>query len=480
MIEGKLLDFLKDKSIIILGYGREGESTYKFIRKNFPDKKIEIVDENVKITELKPYLNDDKNIEFNLSSDYFRDIDKYDIVVKTPGISFKDYDISEFRDKIYSQLELLLEFIPCKTIGITGTKGKSTTSSLLYKVLKDQGLDTLLLGNIGEPYFNDLDKMSEDTILVLELSSHALEFVRKSPNISILLNIFQEHLDHHNKIDEYITAKFNIAKYQEKGDYFIYNATNEYMTEFINQKIIDEENIIKENDIAILGNISKEDKDKCKKIKEDIVNGKFKNYIHMIDHTIYLNNDILCDKKINTKLKGNHNINNMLFIFAVAKILNLDFKKVLKSFKEFEPLEHRLEFVDTINDITYYNDSISTIPEATIAAIKALKHVNTVIVGGTDRGISLDILYSFLKKNKKVENIICLPKTGEYIYEALKNSNKKLIMVKNVEEAVVEASKITKKGEICLLSPSSASYGFYKNFEERGKVFKESVKKLKK
>ena len=197
MIE-KLLNYLEDKKILLLGFGKEGESTYKFLRKHFPEKKLGIADSNMNLLEEKSFLFEDVNVEVMLGKDYFRDIEYYDIVIKTPGISLKDIDISKFRNKITSQLELLLEYIPCFTIGITGTKGKSTTSTLMYQILKEQNKNVMLLGNIGEPIFNDIDDMTEDTILVLELSSHALEFVKKSPNIAILLDIYEEHLDHYS------------------------------------------------------------------------------------------------------------------------------------------------------------------------------------------------------------------------------------------------------------------------------------------
>lgn len=358
----------------------------------------------------------------------------------------------------------MLKYIPCKTIGITGTKGKSTTSSVIHKVLIDQGKKALLLGNIGEPYFNDLDLMTTDTILVLELSSHALEFVKHSPNIAILLDVFQEHLDHYNSFEEYVGAKFNIHKFQTNKDYFIYNAINDYMKAYMKKHKVE----VKSNDIGIMKEAD----------KNILVKNKNKNYIYIEGDNIYYNKEILCNKNINTPLKGEHNLNNILFVLGISKILDLDINKMLESFKNFKPLEHRLEFVAEKNGITFYNDSIATIPEATMGAIKALKNVNTVIVGGTDRKVDLTELCEFLKENDEVENILCLPETGEYIFKKLENSGKTLCRVKDVKEAVQKGNQITKKGKICLLSPAAASYGFYKNFEERGKAFKTAIDEL--
>lgn len=453
----KLLNYLENKKILILGFGKEGESSYLFLRKHFPEKKLEIVDKNMNLLTDKPYLLEDINVEVVLGEDYFRDIDYFDIVLKTPGISLKDFDISKFENKITSQLELLLEFVPCYTIGITGTKGKSTTSSLIYQMIKEQGKDVMLLGNIGEPIFNDIDDMKKDTILVLELSSHALEFVKKSPNIAILLDIYEEHLDHYSSMEKYIEAKFNVAKFQSKNDIFIYNASNRYMQEFnFNYK---------KSDYAII----EEDSELSKTL-----NLKSDNYVLINEDRIYFNKTKLFDSKLNMQLKGKHNENNVLFVLTVAKILNLDMEKAKNTIENFKNLEHRMEFVAEINDVKYYNDSIATIPEATINAVDALKNVNTLLVGGKDRGVELDSLYEYLKKSN-IENIICLPKTGEYVYNSLKDTNKKCYLVKDMPEAVKLAKEVTKPNTICLLSPAASSYGYFKNFEERGKIYKECV-----
>lgn len=453
----KLLNYLENKKILILGFGKEGESSYLFLRKHFPEKKLEIVDKNMNLLTDKPYLLEDINVEVVLGKDYFRDIDYFDIVLKTPGISLKDFDISKFENKITSQLELLLEFVPCYTIGITGTKGKSTTSSLIYQMIKDQGKDVMLLGNIGEPIFNDIDDMKKDTILVLELSSHSLEFVKKSPNIAILLDIYEEHLDHYSSMEKYIEAKFNVAKFQSKNDIFIYNASNKYMQEFnFNYK---------KSDYAII-----EENDELSKT----LNLKSDNYVLINENRIYFNKTTLFDSKLNMQLKGKHNENNVLFVLTVAKILNLNMEKAKNTIENFKNLEHRMEFVAEINNVKYYNDSIATIPEATINAVDALKNVNTLLVGGKDRGVELDSLYEYLKKSN-IENIICLPKTGEYVYNSLKDTNKKCYLVKDMPEAVKLAKEVTKPNTICLLSPAASSYGYFKNFEERGKIYKECV-----
>ena len=192
----ELITYLKDKSIVILGFGREGKSTYKFIRKYLNDKKIVIADkkeidyENDEFDEL---LKEDKNLEIISGENYLENLEKYDLIIKAPGISFAGIDIEKYKEKITSQLELLLEFFKVCTIGITGTKGKSTTSSLIYNVLKDQDKKCMLLGNIGFPVLDYAEQIEEDMLLVLEMSSHQLEYMKKSPNIACLLNVYEEH-----------------------------------------------------------------------------------------------------------------------------------------------------------------------------------------------------------------------------------------------------------------------------------------------
>ena len=221
----KLLEYLNDKRILILGFGKEGESTYKLLRKYFPEKNLFIadknmnllVDKNMNLLVDKIELVEDPYLEVSLGENYLNGIEEYDLIIKAPGISLKDVNLEKINNKITSQLELFLEFVDVYTIGITGTKGKSTTSSVMYKVLLDQDKDVFLLGNIGEPIFNSIEEMKKDSIVVVELSSHALEFVKRSPNIAILLDIYEEHLDHYKSFERYIEAKFNVAKFQKEN-----------------------------------------------------------------------------------------------------------------------------------------------------------------------------------------------------------------------------------------------------------------------
>lgn len=445
----ELIKYLEDKKIVILGFGREGKSMYKFLRKNFPKKTIAIADK-------KDFLSNNEelgNIEAIIGEDYLENLENFDLIIKSPGISLKNIDKTNILDKITCQLDLFLRFFDkCQIIGITGTKGKSTTSTLMYEVLKKQKEDVKFLGNIGIPIFEVIEEVTQETIIVLELSSHALEFVRKSPNIAIMLNLFPEHLDFYNSYNDYVMAKFNIAKFQNDSDYFIYNSDNK-----------DIKNVgfkYKENDIKV-------------SIENNIPE---KNKVYLLNDGIYLNEKKLMDANIELNLKGKHNLNNIMFVLAVSEILNLDLEKTVESIKNMKGLEHRLEFVEKIDGIEFYNDSISTVPESTIQGIEALKNVNTIIVGGNDRGLDLKLLIEYLRKSD-IENILCISKTGEYIYNELKDINKNVVKLNELEEAVKISKKVTKKNTICLLSPAASSYDQFKNFEERGSKFKEYVRK---
>ena len=313
-----VFDFLKDKNIVILGFGKQGKATFHYIRKHFPEKEITIADKNKEIDR----TGLDEKVNLKLGENYLKDINNFDLIIKSPGVVLKDEDIFSFEDKIITDYELLLNYTPGIKIGITGTKGKSTTSTIMYNVLKEQGKKAFLLGNIGNPILDSIDKITEDSYCVIEVSSHTLEFVKSSPEISILLDIYPEHLDHVNSLEDYIKAKFNIAVNQKDNSIFIYNAENELMKEY--------DYNYKETDIAIFLNDYTED---------------IKNKVYLKDGSIYFNNEFLMNADEPRKIKGNHMLNNMMFILAASQILGLDLSKTVQTIKNTEPLEYKMEYV---------------------------------------------------------------------------------------------------------------------------------------
>lgn len=440
----ELIEYFNNKKINILGFGREGKSIYKFLRQNYPELVIYISDKN-DITEDDIFKTDDINkIIFNCGETYLDDLEKFDLIIKSPGISMKDVDFSnniELKNKIVSQIDLFLKFFDGLTIGVTGTKGKSTTSSLINEVLIKNDKKSVLMGNIGIPVFDNIDYISNDMIAVIELSSHALEFMHESTDIAVIINIFPEHLDHYNSAVDYAKAKLNL---------------------FVNQKNKNKE----------ISNIKL-----CEELTELMVKT---DYDFEKNNVIFTNNDML--EIPNLIIPGEHNRNNANLVKHISNILKLDELKTNEALAQFKGLEHRLEFVKEVNNVKYYNDSISTIPETTINGVKALKNVKILILGGNDRGIDLSKLLNFLNSDnenlKSLKNIILLPKTGHDIYDKLDNKRYNLIKVENVKEAVKFANDITESG-ICLLSPAASSYGFYINFEDRGRQYKESIFNLK-
>lgn len=433
-----------NKKICILGFGKEGKSTYEYIRKYNLTLNITIMDNKYKQIE----LHDDNVTIMDINYDI---LPEYDMIFKTPGISLNDIDITSFKDKLTSQLEYFLENTKGKTIAVTGTKGKSTTSSLMHKIISDQGYKSFLVGNIGNPMLDILDDTDSQTYIVLELSAHQLEYVKHSVNVGMVLNLYEEHLDHFKTLTHYYESKMNMPLFMHHSDDFIYNLDNPALMNFM-------------------------DNNKYKPSLYGVSEVNADAYAYMDKNYIYLEKKNIFDVNTEINLKGKHNLIDVMFCLAATKILELDIDKAILSIKEFSPLEHRLELVGKYNDVIYYNDSISTIPETCINAVDALKDVNTLIIGGMDRGIDYNKLIMYLRMSS-IENIICMPDTGIKIMNEIKDV-KKTYEVKGVEEAVEIANKVTRKGTICLLSPAASSYNLYKNFEERGRLFKEAVRKL--
>ena len=434
----RIIEYIKEKKILILGYGREGISTYNYIRKHLPEKKLTIADKN--------YINlDDKNADVICGDDYLSYLGDFDIVFKSPGIAFLDDVKYPPTTEITCQTDMFLRFAEPTVVGITGSKGKTTTSTLIYEMLKAGRKNACLIGNIGVPVFEKADE-SDDLIAVIEMSSHQLEFTTASPKVAVLVNIYEEHLDHYKTgFSGYANAKLNITRYQTEEDYFVYN---------------DEQDVGHGLDVtkSIGGTPIKVGFTKAS-------NDKFVNELwHSTEH-----------------LKGEHNRQDIAYALAVARIFGVDDESVRNAIKGFKGIEHRMEFVGKFNGVTYYNDSIATIPTAVMGAIKALKNVETLIFGGLDRGIDYEEFTEFLI-NSEIKNLIGLPETGHDILDDVKlhNTLVNTIYAENMEDAVINAIRETKENGVCLFSPAAASYNFYKNFEEKGRHFKELVVKYNK
>jgi UDP-N-acetylmuramoyl-L-alanine---L-glutamate ligase len=448
------------KSIAILGFGREGRSTYKIFRSVFPQKTFTIIDENDEIRN-DTILKSDSNLFYITGKDYMLAINNFDVAIKSPGIPSNTLPLDLKRVHLTSQTDIFLQCYGHQSIGITGTKGKSTTSSLIYHILKNAGVNTMLVGNIGIPPFDCINEIVPDSVIVIELSSHQLEYISHAPHIAVLLNLFQEHLDHYYTYEEYKSAKFNIGKYQGAADYFIYNKDNEALGVLM-------EKSDKSNHIAVSFSLETHTKASL------TVNNQW------VELQIEDEITKLYDTSKGQPLKGHHNLYNIMAASASCYLAGVSPEYIGTGIRSFKGLEHRIEEVGLHEGIYWYNDSIATIPEATIEAVKTLQAVDTLILGGFDRGIEYTVLYPFLLTSG-VSNVIFVGEAGTRMMNEFMEYGSKAINffeASDYKQVVKIAKNVTGKGKICLLSPAAASYDMFKNFEERGNTYKKNVREL--
>ena len=420
---------LNGKRILIAGFGREGKSTLRFLQTFMPDAIVGIADKN----ESAFQDIDKERYKLHFGDDYLSAASEYDVVIKTPGISLKDVDID--LSLISSQTDLFLEAFHNQVIGVTGTKGKSTTSTLIYHLLKESGNDVILAGNIGIPILDCVSDINERTIIVYELSAHQLQFINRSPHVGILLNVFEEHLDHFGTFEKYKDAKINVLRYMSDGDFAVVN-----------------------NDLY-----------RAVSRQPSAVSIDFENY-NFDDYNIDWNE---------IPLLGEHNKRNVKAALCACKSYGLQIEDLIPHLYTFKSLEHRQELVGVFNGVKFFNDSISTIPQATIAALQTIKNVNFLLLGGFDRGIDYEPLVTYLKENP-LPYILITGQAGQTIKSKLQTAEYKgnVLEYTDMESAFVMIKDLAGNGDVCLLSPAAASYDRYKNFEERGRIFKELAKKF--
>jgi len=474
-----MVDYIRhrvdDKSIVLLGFGREGQSTYSVLRRVFPEKQLTIADLNDDVRG-NPLLKHDEHLHFITGPEYLGQLSGFDVIFRSPGIPvwqiIGEYDSSANpsnhsitqtfnhsipREKITSQTEIFLEYYSKQVIGVTGTKGKSTTASLIHHILKTAGRDALLVGNIGNPVFHFIDLITPETIIVFELSSHQLEFLKLAPHISVLLNLFQEHLDAYESYEAYQLAKINITKYQQPGDFIIYNADDKQVALLVE---------------PFLGNRHP--------YPFSMINQPYHGGIIREGFICFADGEkVVPVWKIHQDrfLRGEHNLKNIMASVNVVMICGIETQMIEDGIATFKGLEHRLEYVGEFGRIHFYNDSIATIPEACMEAIKAVPNVDTLIAGGFDRGIDYAGLAEFLSKSQ-VRNLILLGTAGKRIMEHLiliDHTGKKIFFINRFDDFKSIAFRETRPGYACMLSPAAASYDEFKNFEERGKRFRELV-----
>ena len=419
--EDQLRALLQGHKILVAGYGREGKSAERLIRKLVPEVHYTIA---MKVEDGK-WIDMDGNGHEEWP---------FDMVIKSPGIPNFQFPVLNFQ--LTSLTDLFLQVYGDLTIGVTGTKGKSTTSSLIHHLLPG----SILAGNIGIPLFDILDDLREDSIVVAELSCHQLENIHRGPHVAVLLNLFQEHLDHYENYMGYKMAKMQIALRQHSGDHFFFCTDNEELRL-----------LVKSYELRV------------------------KSELHP-----YSINDISDEERVLLEacpLEGEHNRSNTLVACRVASLVqNNPISTFSSRLSTFKGLRHRMERVGNVRGITWYDDSISTIPEAAIAAVRALGRVDTLILGGFDRGIDYQPLVDFLKGHP-VENIVFVGAAGRRILSSLVTHHSSLVE-DDYTKIVPWCAEHTPQGGVVLLSPAAASYDAFKNFEHRGDFFAEQIHKL--
>jgi len=421
---------ISGKRVLLLGFGKEGQSTYRLIKEVGLFAELGIADVNhpadISNTNLPMDISD---IKVHSGEGYLDHVDEYDVAFKSPGIVLPKH-YSEYSCKVTSQTEVFLQSFNRQVVGITGTKGKSTVASLLYHVLHDHHLPCLLAGNIGTPVFDICKDVNPETVIILELSSHQLEICGYSPTLSVFLNIYEDHLDHYGTMEDYIRAKKNIYVHQHPLD-----------TLYCDKGVMPPRN-------------------------------------ESISRMVVVDKEILPFKSFDdidgVKIRGTHNLVNCAFAYGVAKSFGISDEGFIESLRSYAPLPHRLELIGNKNGVDYYDDSISTTVESAINAIESIPNASTIILGGMDRGIDYEVLANYLIKSK-LSNVICMYQSGRRIYELLmkcEDVNFTLYYCDDLPEATEMAKNIAKPGTACILSPASASYGDFRNFEERGDMFR--------
>ena len=448
---------IKSKNITILGSGISGLGSAKLANKL--GLNVFVSDNNIIGEKIKKYLKKNK-IGFEENGHDIERLLSADQVIISPGISFVDLkkrypEIN--KEKFISEIEFASRFTNAYLIAVTGSNGKTTTASLIYHILKSSGFNVGLAGNVGVSFAESVCNFSYD-FYVLEVSSFQLDHISNfRPNISIITNISADHLDRYDyKFENYVKSKYRIVKNQKNEDYFIYNGNC-----IVTKKIL---KTIKINSKKFSFSLSKS-QDKHSQIYLD------KNHINSL---LNKKKFMLSTNKI--PIKGKHNLQNSMAAISVAQILKISNEKIKESFKTFKSIPHRLEHFLTIQKVKYINDSKATNVNSVFYALDSFKEPIIWIAGGVDKGNQYDDLIPLVKN--KVKAIICLGQDNNKLIDVFSSHTDLIVSTDNIADVVSSAYKISKPGDVVLLSPACASFDLFKNFEDRGNKFKEEVRKL--
>ncbi len=454
-------DYIKYRKVAIIGLG---VSNIPLIDYMYDKKaKVTVFDEREIDSIPNQIMNKITNygFKFYFGKNCLEKLNGFDIIFRSPSCLPTKIELQREENNgaiVTTEIEMLMKMAPCKMIGVTGSDGKTTTTSLICNILKKAGYNTYLGGNIGNPLFTKLSEIKPEDIIVLELSSFQLMGMEISPDIAVITNITPNHLNIHKDYEEYIEAKKNIFRYQNKDGILILNYDNKITRNCekeANGKVIFfsyKEKL--DNGIIVDGNVIKECEDR---IRKHIFNGE------------------------DTILRGNHNLQNIATAIAATKSL-ASIDDITEAIKEFKPVEHRIEFIKEIDEVKWYNDSASSSPTRTLSGINAFDEDIILIAGGYDKNLDYEVLAKPIVE--KVKSLILIGQTSGKIFEAVKkeleNQNKELpiYMCDDLKQTVELAKKVAKPGNIVLFSPASASFDMFKDFADRGIKFKNLVNNI--
>lgn len=454
-------EYIRFRKVAVIGLGVSNMPLLEYLYEK--KAQVTVFDERTMDEIPSETINKINTYEFSYSfgKNCLEKLNGFNIIFRSPSCLPTRAELQKEADRgaiVTTEIEMLMEMCPCKIVGVTGSDGKTTTTSLINAILKKAGYKTFLGGNIGTPLFTKLPEMEPNDIVVLELSSFQLMNMHISPDIAVITNITPNHLNIHKDYQEYIDAKKCIFKNQNEKGILILNYDNDITRECAkeaNGNVVFFSSKVKlDNGFIVDGNIIKECNDKVRK------------HILNTDEVI---------------LRGNHNFQNIATALAATKTL-VDTDIAVQAIKEFKPVEHRIEFVKEINGVKWYNDSASSSPTRTISGINAFKENIILIAGGYDKNLEYEPLAKPVVD--KVSTLILIGQTAEKIYDVVKNESEKenkkinIYMCDTLEQTIEIAKKSAKKGDVVLFSPASASFDMFKNFADRGHKFKDLVNKI--
>jgi UDP-N-acetylmuramoylalanine--D-glutamate ligase len=449
---------LKGKKVLVFGAGKSGVSAIKLLQKQEVD--ILLYDSNPNLSEKNFQDQFDIEHNFTLITGELKQavIDGIDLMVISPGVALDHPDVERIIAKgipVWGEIELAYRIAKGKIIGITGTNGKTTTTTLVGEIMETFFDEVYVVGNIGNPYTEVALKTTEKAVSVIELSSFQLETIHEfKPDVSAILNITPDHLNRHHTMENYIAAKENVARNQTENEVCILNYEDEILREM------------------------------GKRLKTKVLfyssTTSLSDGLYLEGEEIWYSRDgkreLVCN--INElKIFGKHNYENVMAAVGMALSVGVPMERIRTALVNFRAVEHRIEFVETINGVTYYNDSKGTNPDASIKAIQAMRTPTIVIGGGYDKKVPFDEWIEAF--GNKVKYLVLLGQTREQIAETAKRHGfHDIIMVEDLKEAVKVSAEKAVPGDSVLLSPACASWGMFENYEQRGKLFKEYVREL--